>query len=105
MEIRNLTSVTFDSAVSSSDKLIAVDFWADWCGPCKMLTPVIDALAAEMTEVEFYKVNVDTDPAIAIRFGISAIPCVLFFKGGALVGRSVGFTDKDTMRKRMEEHL
>ena len=104
MEIKNLSSITFDSFIAESDKLVAVDFWADWCGPCKMLTPVIDALANKMTDVTFCKVNVDTDPTVAIKFGITSIPCVLFFKDGKLAGRSVGFVDAETMRKRIEAH-
>ena len=103
MEIRNITASEFDSVTSSG--FVAVDFWAEWCGPCKMLGPVFAELASELPNVTFCKINVDQDPAPAIRFGITAIPCVLFFKDGVLKGRSMGFVDKATLRKRIEEVL
>jgi len=104
MEIKNITASEFDTVISSSG-FVAVDFWAEWCGPCKMLSPVFAELAAELPSVTFYKINVDENPDPAIRFGITAIPCVLFFKDGQLAGRSLGFVDKNTLRKRIEEVL
>ena len=76
------TSDNFDSEVLSSDKPVLVDFWAEWCGPCKMLTPTIDSLAAEYAgKVSIGKVNVDDNADIATKYGIRSIPCLLFFKG------------------------
>ena len=71
-----------------------VDFWAPWCGPCRMLSPVIDELAAEVTGIKFCKVNVDEEPGLAAQFAVNTIPTLIFSKDGALTGRTVGFRPK-----------
>jgi thioredoxin len=79
-----------------------VDFWAEWCGPCKMLAPVLDQIAAERTgRVKIGKVNVDENPALASRFGIQSIPTLLYFAGGRLQNQTVGAVS----RKRIVENL
>ncbi len=81
----------FSDKVLQSEKLVVVDFFADWCGPCKMLSPVLEELKAENPEVDFYKINVDDNPQLSEQFGVSSIPNVVFFKKGEAVDRSVGF--------------
>ena len=87
-----LTSRSFDSEVLNSDKPVLVDFWASWCGPCRMLAPVLAEIAREREgSVKVAKVNIDEEPALADRFRVSSIPTVLVFKDGKIVNSSVGF--------------
>lgn len=81
----------FSEKVIKSQNLVIVDFFADWCGPCKMLSAVLDKLKAENPDINFYKVNVDDNPQLAEQFEVSSIPNVIFFKNGKIVDRSIGF--------------
>lgn len=81
-----------------------VDFFADWCGPCKMLGPVLEELAGENTDVKFVKVNVDEESEIAAQYGIMSIPAVYFFKDGEAVANSIGFKPKDAMQSFIDEN-
>ena len=80
----------FDS-VLKENKSVFVDFYADWCGPCKMLAPIVEKLAGEFTDVTFIKVNVDDNPELARRFGIMSIPTLMAFKNGELAGQALGY--------------
>ena len=86
-------------AVLAGNKSVFVDFYADWCGPCKMLGPVLEELAAENPDVKFIKVNVDNNPDIAGRYGIMSIPTMLVFKNGEQAGASVGFMPKPQVQE------
>ncbi len=90
----DLTYNDFDSVVMESDKPVLVDFWATWCGPCRMLGPVIAQIAEEREDIKVCKVNVDDEPELARMFNVMNIPTVLVFKNGELKERSVGFKPK-----------
>ena len=99
----HLTEVTFDEAVAGSEGPMLVDFWAPWCGPCRAIGPVIEQLAKERAgEATVAKVNVDESPALAARFGIRAIPALMFFKDGAAVDTVVGAVPKAEIVKRLD---
>ncbi|MBO4563200.1 MAG: thioredoxin [Clostridia bacterium] len=89
-----LTFDNFEEEVLQSDKPVLVDFWATWCGPCRMLGPVIAQIAEENDDIKVCKVNVDNEPQLAQQFNITGIPTVLVFKNGLLAEKSVGFRPK-----------
>lgn len=103
MAVKDLTASEFNSAVDVNDKLIVIDFWASWCGPCKMLSPIIDELSEEMSDISFYKVNVDNERELAARFGVSSIPTVVMIKNQKIVNQFIGYMDKDSVRARIGE--
>ena len=90
-ETMHLTEQSFDEALVATQGLVMIDFWAEWCGPCRAIAPVLEELAeASEGRVALMKVNVDENPGLAARYGIRSIPTILFFKEGALVDRVVG---------------
>ena len=90
-----LNETNFESEVLKSDVPVLVDFWASWCGPCKMLSPVIEQISEEAEGFKVGSVNVDDEMELAAKFGISSIPCLIVFKNGAEAQRSVGVIPKD----------
>ena len=94
-----INSDEFKSLVLESKEPVLVDFYADWCGPCKMLSPIMDEISEENT---VYKINVDNDQDLAIQFGIMSIPCVIAFKEGKESNRIVGLTNKDAILKMIK---
>jgi thioredoxin 1 len=95
-------ALDFEREVVKSDKLVVVDFWAEWCGPCKMIAPLLDEVAKEMPEkVKIVKVNVDQEQDLAQKYGIYNIPTLLFFKGGAVVDTVVGTNSKKVLVEKI----
>ena len=94
---------TFDKAVINSDLPVLVDFWAPWCGPCQMIAPVLDEIAAEREgKLVVAKVNVDDNQSLAARYGITGIPALLFFKGGEVRERIAGVTGKAVLLQKAD---
>lgn len=100
-----VTNDTFKAEVLEADKPVLVDFWATWCGPCKMVAPVVEAIAEENDDVKVCKVDVDEEGALAQQFGIMSIPSLLVFKGGELVERTVGVQPKDAILSLVKKHV
>lgn len=93
----NVTMQNFEQEVLKSDKPVLVDFWAAWCGPCKMLGPIVEQIAQEHPEYKVCKVNVDEQQQLAAQYNVMNIPTVLAFKGGQKVGESIGFGPKEKL--------
>jgi thioredoxin 1 len=101
-----ITDASFKTDVLGSDKLTVVDFWAEWCGPCRAIGPVIEDLSKEYNgKINVGKVNVDHNPEVSINYGITSIPAILFFKNGQLVDKLVGAQPKSNFVKKIEQHL
>lgn len=94
-KVTNLTETTFDEVVSGTTEPVIVDFWAEWCGPCKMVAPILDEIAEEQEgAVKITKLNVDENPSVAQRFGVMSIPTMLVFRNGEVDKRIVGAKGK-----------
>jgi len=100
--IVTLNSENFAAEVRQSDKPVLVDFWAEWCGPCKALGPLLDELAEERGEVKIAKVNVDGNQELAVEFGVKSIPLLLFFKDGERKDEIVGVAAKDAINAKLD---
>ena len=105
-EDMNVTEQNFDEIIQKSKVPVLIDFWAEWCGPCKMLTPVIEELAAEYGEtVKIAKVNVDQQPNLAARYGIRSIPTIIIFRAGEIVEQMVGMQAKEALKAKLDSLL
>lgn len=94
MAVVTVTAGNFDQEVLQSTETVLVDFWASWCGPCKMLSPMVDQVAEERPDIKVCKINVDDEPELAGRFGVMSIPALKVFKNGEVVNESVGVQPK-----------
>lgn len=94
MAVENVKMADFEEKVLKADKTVLIDFYADWCGPCKMLSPVVDALSEEVADLTVYKVNVDEENGLAARYKVMNIPTLIVFKNGEAVKTSVGLVSK-----------
>ena len=94
MSVVTITKENFQKEVVESEKRVLLDFWASWCGPCRMLSPIVDEVAEERTDVKVGKVNVDEQPDLAAQFGVMSIPTLLVFEQGKLVRQAVGARPK-----------
>ncbi|HSC52537.1 MAG TPA: thioredoxin [Phnomibacter sp.] len=100
------TDAAFKSDVLDSEKLTVVDFWAEWCGPCRAIGPIIEDLSKEYAgKVQVGKLNVDHNPEVSINYGITSIPAILFFKNGQMVDKLVGAQPKGNFVKKIEQHM
>ena len=104
--VQTFTDGNFDETVIQAGELVLVDFWAEWCGPCKRLAPTVDALATDYTgKLRVGKLNVDDNPTTAFKFQIRGIPALLLFKGGQVVESVVGLVSKEDLKKLIDKHL
>lgn len=102
MSVTNVKKSTFESEVLKSEKPVIVDFWATWCGPCRMLSPIVDEAAEETDAIKFCKINVDEEPDLASQFKVMTIPTLIVFKDGQEVKRNVGVISKEEVIKLAE---
>lgn len=98
-----ITGENFEEEVLQSEKPVLVDFWASWCGPCRMLSPVVDEVAEENPQIKVGKVNVDEHPELAGKFGVMSIPTLIFFKDGKNIDSSLGVVPKSAIEKIISE--
>jgi thioredoxin 1 len=106
MALMHFTDGNFKKEVLESELLVVVDFWATWCGPCKMIAPVIEELAREYDKkVKIGKVDVDENPNISGRFGVMSIPTIMFFKGGKVMEQTVGAISKADLKKKIDANI
>jgi len=104
--VQTFTDGNFDDSVLKSSAPVLVDFWAEWCGPCKRLAPTVDALAVDYAgKVTFGKLNVDENPNVSFKFQIRGIPTLLLFKDGQVVESVVGLAQKDDLKKVIDKHI
>lgn len=103
MAIIKLTKENFDEEVLNSDKPVLIDFWANWCGPCRMLSPTVDEIADEREDIKVCKVNVDNEMELASAFGVSSIPMLTVIKDKKIVAQSVGVQTKAKILAMLEE--
>ena len=101
MSVITITKDNFEQEVLSSDKPVLLDFWASWCGPCRMVSPIVDEIAEEREDIKVGKVNVDEQPGLAARFGISSIPTLIVFENGKVKSNSVGVIPKSAIENML----
>ena len=97
MSALNITKNNFQSEVINSDKPVLLDFWAPWCGPCRMVVPIIDEIAAERSDIKVGKVNVDEEPELASQFGVMSIPTLVVMKNGKIINQAMGVRSKQAI--------
>ena len=103
MSVINITNENFEAEVISSEKPVLLDFWASWCGPCKMIAPIVHEIADERADIKVGKVNVDEEMKLAMKFGISSIPTLIVIKNGKATAQSVGFISKGQILALLED--
>ena len=102
MSVQQITKANFDTLVKASSKPVLLDFWAVWCGPCKMIAPIVEQIAEENEEIIVGKVNVDEEMELAIQFGVTSIPTLVVMKDGAVAATAVGYRPKADILKLLD---
>jgi thioredoxin 1 len=106
MSIKHISDASFEQDVLKSDVPVLVDYWAEWCGPCKMIAPILDEVSRNYTgRVQVAKLNVDENQATAARFGVRGIPTLMLFRNGSMVASSVGALSKSQLTSFLDSHL
>lgn len=104
--IEEIKDINFSKVIENTEVPVVVDFWASWCGPCKMLSPIIDELSNELNDkAKFFKLNVDENPVASAQYKVASIPTVMVFKNGKIVDSLVGFRPKDSLKNVIEKHI
>ena len=101
MAVIELNEANFENEVEKNNGLVLVDFWASWCGPCRMLSPIVDEIAEERNDIKVCKINVDEEQALAAKFGIMSIPTLVIFKNGNIVNKTIGVQPKSEILKML----
>ena len=97
MAVITITKENFEHEVLKADKTVLVDFWASWCGPCRMVSPIVDEIAEENTDIKVGKINVDEQPELAQRYGVMSIPTLIVFRNGQIANQAVGARSKSAL--------
>lgn len=101
-----LTDTNFQTSALDTDKLVMIDFWAQWCGPCKVLSPIVEQLASEYGEKAVIgKLDVDVNQEVSMKYGIRSLPTILWLKNGEVIDKHVGLTTKAKLQEKIESHL
>lgn len=102
MAVVNITNANFKEEVLESDKKVLVDFWAPWCGPCRMVSPIVDEIAEENSAIKVAKINIDEQPQLASQYGVMSIPTLMLFENGDVVDKAVGARNKSFILQMLE---
>lgn len=102
MAVIELNEANFENEVEKNNGLVLVDFWASWCGPCRMLSPIVDEIAEERNDIKVCKINVDEEQALAAKFGIMSIPTLILFKNGNIINKVIGVQPKTALLEMIE---
>lgn len=103
--LKHINNDNFENEVLKSDKVVLVDFFATWCGPCKMLTPVLEKVSTSRIDFDIAKVDVDSNQELAYEYGIEVVPTMVIFKNGEVVGRMEGYLDENAIVSEMSKYL
>lgn len=103
--IIDITNGNFENEVVRSEIPVLVDFWAEWCGPCRMIAPIVHEIAEQRSDIKVCKVNVDNNPQLCNQFGIDSIPTLLLFKNGEVAAKSVGYSNKAVLESFIDKNI
>lgn len=103
--IIDITNENFENEVVKSEIPVLVDFWAEWCGPCRMIAPIVHEIAEQRSDIKVCKVNVDNNPRLCNQFGIDSIPTLLLFKNGEVAAKSVGYSNKAVLESFIDKNI